>query len=221
MTSAVRRSVLRPRRLDRVGGRRRPRSAAARPPRRRRPAAASPRLIGAPDPRRPAEDDRRAAFQAHATDERPGTSGYHHMLADSEIMSLSGTGKTVSQRRIAGARQRVRAVEPVRVLDDHLIGRLPVGAQDDPRRDHREGEASGRRGRDRRGRSGPRTPARQRRCRSPRRRLPLGDVVEEAPVGCRDLSSLFTWAIMPNRLTNRSGPSPRERHRIADETADR
>src|SRR4029079_10400361 len=51
---------------------------------------------------------------------------------------LVGDEVDVLDRWIADPDQRVGAVEPVRVLDDDLIGRLPVAAKDDARRDDRE-----------------------------------------------------------------------------------
>src|SRR5262245_31424819 len=51
---------------------------------------------------------------------------------------LVGFEHDVVDRRITAPDDRVRAVEEVRVLEDDLVARLPVGAEDDARREDRE-----------------------------------------------------------------------------------
>src|SRR4029079_3769244 len=140
VTSAVRRSVLRP--AASIA------SALSAPPTARRaaptttaPAAARPRLIARPIPDVPPRTTavRPSRFSADAgadggPDTTPAFLPPHagrqgdHVRVRHEVCVVDG--------RVAHADQRIRAVEPVRILDDDLIGRLTVGAPDDTHRDH-------------------------------------------------------------------------------------
>ena len=209
--------------LDRVSGRVDLGRAAAPTRRRPRPPPPCPRLMARPMPGRTAQHHGAATGQSHrrhCSGSGPAALRHHHMLADSDIMSLSGSQVMFSQRRVADADQRVRAVEPVRVLDDDLVGRQPVGAQDDARRHHRERVRQVLRvGIDAVEAARQRQP-RQEAVRHLAAELPLGDAVVVAAVGVVLLVVAVDVRDHAEHADEQIGAVARKRHRVADQLAD-